>query len=298
MSISDSKPHDANQNPLLAISEWDFRSVPDDELFPCKWWEYARESGRIRAFYQSTDSDYFPSPGFHPEIRTIDGKVMQATRQKLNTARMQFSTLLREWAEPVRLTIERSYKFGMKSDSLDLPWQQLPHEVRSGVVEDVAPYFAEHPWLTYLPFNRCSDMRDQGLADAKYRCAQFDEKQGIERLRVQIDWAGFTDAQIIHAFTVWVKENRPPGVGRSNDKGKRKGRGLDAHLKALAILRLMNFSTQTAIRQVLPLAWQIYGSMDWPRARKEAGIIFRDLFHFLPETDRPLRWPTAGKRST
>ena len=282
----------------LKREDWDFYSVPADELYACQWWEYARESARIRAFYQPEDSDFFPSPGIEPEVRRLDGTVMiEARRRLLDPIRMQFVRLLWEYALPVKRTMERAHESGIKSDALDCPWQFLPAEVRRGVVEDLAPYFAKMPGLTFLPFNRCSDLRDLGIAGEDYRCARFDRKTGIEWLRAEIDWAEFSDWQIVEAFRRWVKENRPRGVGRADDRGRHKGAGLYAQLKCVGILRLMNAIPFTSIRTRHPDTWKRYRSMDWPRARQNADRTFRRLFFFLPETDRPFHWPTAGRRA-
>jgi hypothetical protein len=133
---------------------------------------------------------------------------------------MQFAEQLRLVAEPLRLTMQRAHTLGLTSDALDRPWSSLPQSVRRGVVEDLAPYLAKHPWLTFLPFNRCSDMRDLGIANKDYSCAELDKENGIERLRVQIEWGAFTDAQIEHAFYIWVKENRPRGMGRASERAR------------------------------------------------------------------------------
>jgi len=101
----------------------------------------------------------------------------------------------------------------------------------------------------------------------------------------------------VEAFRRWVKENRPKGIGRADDRGRRKGPGLEAQLKAVGILRLMNVCSFTSIREKQPEAWKRYRTMDWPRARQNAGRVFRDLFFFLPENDRPLHRPTAGRRA-
>jgi hypothetical protein len=282
----------------LAREEWDFRCVTDDELLACNYWEYARESARIRAFYQPEASDFFPAPPMQPEIRTLDGRVfIKEHRQLIDRPRMQFSEQIWEYALPVRITIQKAGDAGILPEILSRPWQSLPSSVRREVVCELAPYFASHPALTFLPFNRCSDLRDIGLADENYRCAEFDREFGIEYFRAQIDWAQFTDAQIVRAFRIWVKENRPKGLGRANDKGTRKGAGLSSNLVWLAIMRLMNFHPYIRIGVVVPDAERLYRSADWPRARKNAERYFHKLFHFLPKEDRPIHSRTAGGRA-
>ena len=281
----------------LAHEEWDFRNVPDEELFACNYWEYGRESARIRAFYQPEPSDFFPAPPMQPELRTPDGRVFIKEHRQLDRPRMQFVQQIWEYALPIRITHEKALQNGVTPEILSHTWQSLPSSVRQEVVKELAPYFAPMPALTFLPFNRCSDLRDIGLADEGYRCAEFDRELGIERFRAEIDWAQFTDAQIVRAFCIWVKENRPQGLGRANDKGARKAAGLSSNLAWLGIMRLMNFHSYTRIGSVMPEAKTLYRSADWPRARKNAERYFHELFHFLPKEDRPIHIRTAGGRA-
>lgn len=282
----------------FAREEWDFRSVTDDELLACNYWEYARESARIRAFYQPKASDVFPAPPMQPEIRTPDGRVfIKAHRSPIDGTRLQFSEQIWEYALPIRITVQKAGEAGVSPEILSHPWQSLPSSARRAVVGELAPYFAAHPALTFLPFNRCSDLRDSGLADKDYRCAELDRELGIERFRAEIDWAQFTDVQIIRAFRIWINENRPKGFGRANEKGTRKGAGLSSNLSWLAIMRLMNFHPYTRIGTVLPDAERFYRSADWPRSRKKAERFFHELFHFLPREDRPIHFRTAGGRA-
>jgi hypothetical protein len=281
-----------------APEEWDFRAVPDDELLPCAYWEYARESARIRASFMKEASDFFPAPDIQSEIRTPDGRVfMKARRRLVEPLRMRFAERILRYAVPIRTTFEKATSAAVSPEALDHPWQNLPEIVRRETVQELAPYFAEKPALTFLPFNRCSDLRDIGLADDDYRCAERDSEAGIERLRVQIDWAEFTDAQIVEAFRIWVKENRPRGFGRADDRGKRKTRGYGNYLTWLGILRLMHCHPYTSIGTTMPKAKDLYRSADWPRARKDAGRVFCTLFPFLPKEDKPIHWKTAGGRT-
>ncbi|HWX16878.1 MAG TPA: hypothetical protein VNY07_09855 [Chthoniobacterales bacterium] len=220
---------------------------------------------------------------------------MKARRRLVDPARARFAQSLWIYALPVKLMLDRV--FGTKADPFEKAWVALKPPCRKAVVEELKPYFADKPSLAYLPFNRCSDMRDIGLADENYRCAEFDIETGIERLRVQIGWADFTDKQILAAFRTWLNENRPQGVGRGDDKGKRKGKGLRAYLAWLGMMRLMNAHPYTSMRTCCPDAANLYGKTDWPRSRKKAGRVFRALFHFLPASDKPIHWKTAGGRA-
>ena len=281
---------------MLARVEWDFNAVSDDdELLPCCYWEYARESARIRAFCSPKDSDFFPAPEMQPEIKGPDGGVfLKARRRLVNPARARFAQSLWIYALPVKLMLDRV--FGTKADPFEKAWVNLRSSFRKAVVQELKPYFAEKPSLPYLPFNRCSDLRDIGLADENYRCAKFDEELGIERLRVEIDWGGFTDAQIVRAFKLWVANNRPSRVGTADERGLRKQKGYRVYLFWLGTMRLMNICPFTRIKMEIPDAWSQRRSEDWPRARKKAISVFKSLFPFLPEEDFPIHSTTTGGR--
>jgi predicted phosphoadenosine phosphosulfate sulfurtransferase len=120
---------------------------------------------------------------------------------------------------------------------------------------------------------------------------------GVEYLRVEIDWAGFTDAQIVAAFKAWLAENRPHGVGVASRRGQRKQKGYRDYLAWLGMMRLLNAHPFTSIKRAKPDAWLHYRSADWPRARKKAGGIFKWLFPFLPQQDLPIHYQTAGRRA-
>jgi hypothetical protein len=171
-------------------AEWDFEQVAQDQLLLCCYWEYARESARIRAAFDPEDIVYFPKP-VPTYIQSPTGQRLKTTSE-INIARMQFTEHLRHQALPV-LEILRAAN-NQIALPLDKPWLLLPPAVKSAALSELAPYFAEKPGLTYLPFNRCSDLRDLGIADDQYRCAQFDDELGIERLRVEIDWGGFQNS--------------------------------------------------------------------------------------------------------
>jgi hypothetical protein len=202
---------------------------------------------------------------------------------------------LRTYALPVKLTLDRV--LGKMADPFEEVWVKLPFPSRREIVKELQPYLAGELCLTYLPFNRCSDMRDIGLADENYRCAALDMETGIERLRVEIAWGEFTDKQIVAAFRTWVTENRPHSAGQRNEKGRRKGKGFRNYLAWLGMMRLMNAYPYTSMASRCPEASTSYGKTDWPRSRKKAGRVFRDLFPFLPASDKPIHWPTAGGRA-
>lgn len=277
----------------LSELEWNFDKVPDAELVACCYWEYARESARIRAAFEQDEKVFFPNP--ITTYSTSPEGVRLKTGSAINIARARFIDQIREVALPVLETFRHA--MNEVPQPFDVPWLKLSAVVRQAVITELAPYFADKPGLTFLPFNRCSDHHDIGLADEQYRCATFDAESGVEYLRVQINWGGFTDAQIIAAFKVWLKENRRDGVGLASRRGVRKQKGYRDYLAWLGIMCLMNAHPFTSIKTAKPDAWSCYRSADWPRSRKKVSDVFKGLFPFLPQEDMPIHWQTAGRRS-
>jgi hypothetical protein len=277
----------------LSVLDWNFDNVPDNELVACCYWEYARESARIRAAFDLEEKVFFPD--LIPTYAVSSTGARLKTGSVINTAKARFIDKIHEQALPVLETFRRVINEIPRP--FDVPWLELSVVVRQAVTDELAPYFEEKSTLTFLPFNRCSDQRDIGLADEHYRCATFDMKLGIEYLRVQIDWGGFTDAQIVTAFKAWLVDNRPAGVGVADRRGQRKQKGYRDYLAWLGMMRLMSVCSFTRIEKEIPKAWSHYRSADWPRARKKASGVFKSLFSFLPQEDKPIHWQTAGRRA-
>ena len=158
----------------------------------------------------------FPRAGYSTRDKTSGRNPIFAGRPIADPLRMRFTEQIWSYALPLKTVHDKAFADGVGEDRLGYSWQQLPEAVRQAVVSELAPYFAEHPSLTFLPFNRCSDLRDINIADEDYRCAELDIETGIERLRVEISWADFTDKQILRAFKIWLKENRPRDFGRAD----------------------------------------------------------------------------------
>lgn len=266
----------------MKVADWNFDAVPEEQLRVCSIWEYARESSTLRRAFDPKATAFIPNPNC-PSQKIIDTESARLRDQ------------VRLFALPVTLVI-RHAKFG-EDDPFDTPWTGLTSQTRNSVLKEMEPYYSDDPGPLCPPFMRCNDMRDIGWQDEEYRCAELDAEEGLEWLRVQIDWGGFTDAQLVAGFKRWVAENRPTGIGCSDHRGKARAKGIRNHLAWLGIMRLMHHHPFTSIAQHLPEACRLYSGADWPRSRKKALTQFRELFHFLPEDEVPRHWPTAGGRS-
>lgn len=89
--------------PELSESNWNFVRVPEAELIACSYWEYARESARIRAAYDPDEVTFFPPFSAAP---AYSGSPYAGRR--LDRARGDFIFQIWEQALPVKLTHDRA----------------------------------------------------------------------------------------------------------------------------------------------------------------------------------------------
>ena len=122
---------------------------------------------------------------------------------------------------------------------------------------------------------------------------------GSEVTVLTINWAQFTNEQIIGHFRKWVKANRPKQARNPDTRGHKPG-DWRAKLTRLAVMRLLSqFSAFQIVRQdSFPAIWETnqfsgrkWGDFTkWRDARREAGKIFHTLFPFLPKDEKPSSW--------
>jgi len=297
----------------LPEHEWNFDSVPDEELVACCYWEYARESAFIRNAVQ-TAKTAFASQG----IAKPESEEREAFRVAANKA---FGLLH-------GTGFDISFWVGLPFPK---PWQSVDKTERAKWAH-VRP---KNPTKEIRPFGATGDICIAGALQSEAmkvlkarqelerRLWEIDngvrnleeggglrEKRselakhpvivrgvgGVDSFIAQINWREFNDKEIVAAFKEWVKDNRPTSsdtkelVGRRNDKG-RKLNDWRVMLDRLSIMRLLHCST---LKRLLPEAQSRYRSADWYRERKSANRDFHRLFPFLPSADRPLAWPTKG----
>jgi hypothetical protein len=118
---------------------------------------------------------------------------------------------------------------------------------------------------------------------------------------VEIEWANFTNEEIVQCFRKWVVANRPKDVSKPDKRGH-KPKDWRADLTRLAVLRLLGQFTALQMvdprKDKCPAVWetkQFSGRKwrdvtKWHDARREAGKVFHRLFPFLPEAEKPLSW--------
>jgi hypothetical protein len=284
--------------PKLDENEWNFSCVKDGELVAATYYEYARESKTIVEGLREKTGESAP--------RVIRGLPVGGTpiSERFNIA---FIEKIREQTFPLWVTLTPKSIPG-KSSSKPIrflprvkpwePWQGIAKETRRAICEELAACSTKGS-LPFLPFNRCSDLRDLGLIDASgsYRCAEIFRDLWIERLRVEIDWS-FNNRQICEAFKLWIKDNRPKFFPEPSAKGRDMGEWR-AKLERLGLLRLRHIQpveeTIQTIAQTLPSdkrnATKFLEPGTLNQEAKKTLDDFHKLFPFLDSAEMPLSWP-------
>jgi hypothetical protein len=172
------------------------------------------------------------------------------------------------------------------------------------------PNNSVHPIVQSSKFDvRRSKFKSPPLAVPPLLRLDTHSRLADELALVQIQWAGFTDDEIVDSFRAWLKANRPTAVGSTTARGH-KLKDWRANLTRLAVMRLLTrFSALELLDskadelQALRATTQFSGPTwldiaKWHDARREARQTFHQLFPFLPPSDAPLSWPTAHSRSS
>jgi hypothetical protein len=127
-------------------------------------------------------------------------------------------------------------------------------------------------------------------------CPNLMYQSGMEVLLVEIDWADFTNEQLVEEFALWLKENNPPNVSRPDKRGCRRI-SERVKLEFLGIMRLRHDFTLPELRKTRPEAWKRYHSPNrrWGKDLKMALTHFHKLFPFVPQDESPHSWPPKSR---
>jgi hypothetical protein len=308
--------------PTLLESDWNFTAVPDKELVACCLWEYARESEFIWDLRQRCVQSW-RAGGHRDERLSVD-------LGKLHSVGPTVEVLARGFyfapGDPHRIDMQRNASV---TNSFPAPWQSLPDDERDSRVR----VLLGAGWYPATPFERadCHDVWDiakqakarwNKVMDAYHRVRAEDPEtseveltaqgklqpftgipvsilceEGKEVTAIAINWARFTNDEIVGHFRKWVKANRPKDVHRPDGKGRNKARDWRVALERLGIMRLLHAWKLRDMPIKCPEAWKLYGKREWYKERKRAGEMFRRLFPFLAKSERPLGWQTQGGHS-
>jgi hypothetical protein len=304
------------QNSDFSELDWNFSAVPDEELAVCCLWEYARESAHLRS---------------------IRDRTSQARRRKMKSNEL-FEFVVKDylvvsralWRKAILFQeglCEMGGQFYAKGFVSPFPkqWLRLSKEDRRVLVE-TAEWPRKEDWdpgFTRASFKEMEDltksfrpksfeevfpsgvpMKEFYHSGNKLRalCPHSVGEYGMETLLVNIDWAGFTNQDLVRHFAQWLTENSPPDVRRPDRRGGDKRVDWRAKLARLGVMRLLSRHKVLEIvddrRKKFAAIWetkQFSGAKwadvnKWYDARREAEQFFRKLFPFLSPDEKPLSW--------
>ena len=319
------------------VGEWNFDEVPDSELVACCFWEYARESEFIRSALQQY-REWFLAGGLWEDERSSCGSDIERINSIVYAAEVIVRGCA---IPPVRKyqsldSSKSDYRHPhapIISSSFPSPWLSLAREERRERARirsdrsvlslipikrgdwhdanDIARW-AEGRWQALrAEFEKVRRAHPEVSEDELVRDGKLKEFPGIqpslywegggEVTVVSIQWADFTNEEIIASFRKWVKANRPQRLGNPDARG-RKPKDWRANLTRLAVMRLLSRFTALQLvdgrRKDLPAIWDTkqFASRKWADvtkwhdARREAGRLFHKLFPFLPAEAKPISW--------
>lgn len=307
--------------------EWNYSKIPDKELIACCFWEYARESAFIRDLrqrclesrrgdkgnsdpvYKDTDKllslgyfaevfmrGFFLEPGIeyqsknenlsnwkHPDAPPITGD-FPAPWQKLSNAERSYRACISSARTAIPLI---PFKRGERHDARDITqWAESRWKEVHGAYEKVR---REYPETSEVDLVRAGKLAPfSGIQPSLFY------EGGAETTVVWIQWADFTNEEIVECFRKWVKQNRPRHFPAPDGKGKKLNDWRVA-LNRLGVMRSLHHCTFADNR--FPATFKKRGEKFCYAARTAALEKFYDLFPFLSKTEKPISWHTKGRRS-
>lgn len=257
-------------------SDWDFHTIPEENLLDCMMHEFARESATLHRFtIEPKQFDYFA--------------LFEATFTR------------HHWAgTPARLHlpyVEASKSPGYKSGTAQ-PWNRSLMNTHGIVTQDSQ----KEPEILKLRTTKGHfvDLRVFNRRALEIAlCGSGERYIGQEWMVIRVNWAECDDKMLKNSFTRWLKDNRPKSESRQSLRGVRK-KDMRAALHWLGAMRLMSVMPMCdAIRLVSQLGRPDNFTEDeviWRQRKSGAERRLRDLFPGIPRNERPLSASTYRTR--
>jgi len=301
-------------------NDWNFDDVPERELEVCRLWEYARESALIRRIRRVTAAFSLRTPAARKGTETVSREPQSAAIRK------EFSKLFHRLGRAAILFQQGIYTLDAENPGFESPfpasWMSLPKAARSVLlavtqwdarkVAGFPGFRRSHPAraaaLAHLfepsntkdVFEKGDGPKAKALLPGGQKLRKpgpnFLYQGGMEVLLVEIEWARFTNQQLIGEFSQWLKENRPQETPGPSGRG-RKQRDVRVSLDRLGMMRLLHRFKLLEMEDACPEGWKAFQGYDWYKERKRAAATFKSLFPFLATSEQPLSWATKGGRS-
>lgn len=281
--------------PIFGELEWNFDTLPDNELVACCYWEYARESEFIRDTLRDyrdwflagakwsdarleldKDLERIQSMGYPSEV-FVRGCAFQSGRvcQSLDPDEPNYRhphapVLTGSFPAPWQSLAadERRERSRIRSHRTVLPLVPIK---RGGWhdAKDIAQW-AEGRWqMLHAAFEKVRrenpevsevELITQGkLKPFPGIQPSLYRAEGSEVTALTIHWADFTNEELIQYFRRWVKVNRPKQARKPDDRGH-KAKDTRANLTRLAVMRLLSRFTALDLidprRNKFPEIWE------------------------------------------
>jgi hypothetical protein len=309
---------------FITENDWNFDLVPDQEIVACCLWEYARDSSTIRhaagtrwcnVRHIINRERYKTNPIAKIED---DERAAQILRQAEASGFDYDKFSDQYWASD--LAFLRIYDFILDHCYEGaLTWNSLPQKTKAFIVKKTleSDLFRPASLCMVGELERIWEQNSKDLQEIRAKprpenddsedCALCAESQvvaiseeestaltGKVAAAFTVDFARFTDKEILAAFKTWVQSNRPAQwktPKRIFPGAKQKGRKLVEYrvaVERLGLMRILHYIYPSEMRHHLPKAWRKYGPkrLMFRRELREATKFFHRLFPFLPSGEQ------------
>jgi len=323
---------DDNDVSPLTEADWNFDDVPDDEVVACSIWEYARESETIHraaGIYWCNTRHISHRDKYlrHPEIKAKDDDEAQRIEQRTKAAGFNYEEFTTKFWESDSCSVNFYHTIIELVDEGARAWRALPVEARKKWRRQVLESSIRHPVAQAFvgeleqlwKFNR-TDLeeirsRSRPPNDDSEKCALWAESKGLQlpaqtasqsngrsTVALTMDFAHFTDREMLLEIEQWLKANRPAQWKRPLrlfPGSSQRGRKLIEYrvaLERLGLMRLLHWYTPLELRRDLPNAWARYGAKQsgFRREIREACKSYIKLLPFVPSSERPISRDRKG----
>ena len=327
----------------LDWQDWNFDRVTEPELLACCYWEYARESTfirdtlrRYRDWWKAGGHTDVPEAGeldaalcriqepipYHSEVFLCgcafdrDPISQSDDPDKPNYKHPHAPPITGSFPDSWQSLdeAERAHRAHIRSDREVIPLRAFERD-GSRLTAEMLLERSQASLRDYIAIRDKLHRDNPGVGEGTLRrqgkypdyrpSASVFWEGGAECLSVKIEWADFTNDEIVEAFRKWVGPNRPPDIPKPDGRGH-KPKDLRADLTRLAAMRILSRYTPVEIigntrRPPLAECAPIHKTKQfasdkwgdptkWRDARREASQRFRELFPFLPTDEKPLSW--------
>jgi hypothetical protein len=308
----------------LILEDWNFASVPDDELPACLLWEYGREARTFTYLDDYHEANLLITPKrWNVKSQTWiansrdERGYAEFQLEYLKEVGFDYEDFLQRY-ESFDLCYTQIYE-GVKTHARPwgICWQNLPKQWREQMKKEaINPSVfgpVSLPWVIDLEALWKSNSEDlnkirndqTGKTDPTDDSEDFalhsethplirpkDNSLGVEFVTaLTIDFRRFTDSEIAAEFTNFLKTHRPADKPSPIRRGK-KYSDARCSLERLGIMRALHHWQWRSPQ--FPSALKATGENACYKARKHAKMKFHELFPFLIEFEEPWSWITKA----